>query len=132
MAHNTAATAPEQLPVAPPSGHPIDLVHLARQTLGDSGLQEEVLRLFDQLQHTYFSRLETSTNRNELMVNLHALKGAAAGVGAFALARLARTAEDELRAGAAVNPERVDDIGMAVEELSAYISSIVPEELEDY
>jgi len=104
---------------------PLDLNHLARQTLGDAGLQEEVLRLFDQLQHAYFGRLEASTTRNELMVHLHALKGAAVGVGAFALAELARVAEDELRAGAPVNPERVDDIGMAVEETSAYIAALV-------
>lgn len=107
---------------------PLDLQHLARQTLGDAGLQEEVLRLFDELQRTYFDRLEGSTTRNELIVNLHALKGAAVGVGAFALAELARVAEDELRAGAPVNPERVDDIGLAVEEASAYIATLVDRE----
>ena len=130
MARNIAAAEPEYGTdaVAPAVVHPLDMQHLARQTLGDAGLQDEVLRLFDELQRTYFDRLESSTTRNDLMVNLHALKGAAAGVGAFALSELARAAEDELRTGAPVNPERVDDIGMAVEETSAYIATLIDDD----
>ena len=100
---------------------PIDMVHLSRQTLGDSGLEMEVLRLFDQMSHVYYERLETSTTVKDLLVNLHTIKGAAAGIGAFGLAELARVAETELREGAAVNPERIDDLHVAVEELSAFI-----------
>jgi HPt (histidine-containing phosphotransfer) domain-containing protein len=77
---------------------------------------------------TYYGRLEMSSTRNDLMVNLHALRGAASGVGAFALAQLARTAEDELRAGAPVNPERIDDIGLAVEEVRAFIGPLIADE----
>ena len=111
------------------AGRPLDMAHFARQTLGDWSLGVEVLRLFDEMQRTYFDRLETSTNRNDLLVNLHALKGAAAGVGAFALATLARTAEDELRAGAPVNPERIADIEMAVEEVSAFIGALLDDQM---
>ena len=46
----------------------------------------------------------------------------ASGIGAFGLAELARVAEAELRDGAPVNPERIDDLHVAVEELSAFIS----------
>ena len=109
-------------------GQPLDMVHFAKQTLGDWSLGVEVLRLFDDMQRTYFDRLETSTTRNDLLVNLHALKGAAAGVGAFALAQLARTAEDELRTGAPVNPERIADIEMAVEEVSTFIDTLLEDE----
>lgn len=101
---------------------PIDLEHLSRQTLGDEGLEQEVLRLFDQMSQVYRDRLETSTTVPELLRNLHTLKGAAAGVGAFALAELARVAETELREGAPVNPERIDDLNVAVEEVSAFIA----------
>ena len=69
---------------------PIDLDHLRRQTLGDSGLEMEVLRLFDEMTHVYYGRLESSTTVSDLLANLHTLKGAAAGVGAFGLAELAR------------------------------------------
>lgn len=101
--------------------HPIDMDHLSRQTLGDPGLELEVLRLFDAMSHTYYARLEGSTNVDELLRNLHTLKGAAAGVGAFGLAELARVAEAELRDGAPVNPERIDDLSVAVEEVSSFI-----------
>jgi hypothetical protein len=40
---------------------PIDMVHLAKQTLGDKGLELEVLRMFDETAHIYFGRLERST-----------------------------------------------------------------------
>jgi len=98
------------------------MAHLSRQTLGDHNLELEVLRLFDEMSHTYYSRLESSTTVDELLVNLHTLKGAAAGIGAFGLADLARVTESELRGGAPVNPERIDDLHVAVEELSAFIA----------
>jgi HPt (histidine-containing phosphotransfer) domain-containing protein len=100
---------------------PIDMEHLSRQTLGDPGLEMEVLRLFDEMSHVYYGRLETSTTVPDLLRNLHTLKGAASGIGAFGLAELARVAESELREGAPVNPERIDDLHLAVEELSAFI-----------
>ena len=100
---------------------PIDMVHLSRQTLGDPGLEMEVLRLFDEMSHVYYGRLETSTNVPDLLRNLHTLKGAASGIGAFGLAELARVAETELHEGSPVNPERIDDLHVAVEELSVFI-----------
>ena len=101
---------------------PIDLEHLSKQTLGDEGLEIEVLRLFDEMSHVYYARLEQSTNVADLLRNLHTLKGAAAGIGAFGLAELARVAEAELRQGAPVNPEWIDDLNVAVEEVSAFIA----------
>ncbi len=102
---------------------PIDMDHLSRQTLGDPGLELEVLRMFDEMSRVYYERLETSTTVDDLLRNLHTLKGAAAGVGAFALAELARVAETELREGVPVNPERIDDLNMAVQEVSAFIAA---------
>ncbi len=102
---------------------PIDMEHLSQQTMGDSGLELEVLRLFDQMSHVYYGRLERSTTVPDLLTNLHALKGAAAGIGAFGLAELARLTESELRAGGMVNPERIDDLNVAVEEVSAFIQA---------
>ena len=101
---------------------PIDMDHLSKQTLGDEGLELEVLRLFDEMSHVYYARLEQSTNVPDLLRNLHTLKGAAAGVGAFGIAELARVAEAELRQGSPVNPERIDDLNVAVEEVSAFIA----------
>lgn len=119
---NTAKAVPIEAP-QPESRRPIDMEHLGRQTLGDAGLEEEVLRLFDEMTHVYYERLEVSTTVEELLRNLHTLKGAAAGVGAFGLAELARVAETELREGGPVNPERIDDLAMAVQEVSAFIQT---------
>jgi hypothetical protein len=123
MRGESAAKAAE---IAFPDGkgqRPIDMAHLSHQTMGDSGLELEVLRLFDEMSHVYYGRLEQSTTVPELLMNLHALKGAAAGVGAFGLADLAKVTETELREGAMVNPERIDDLHVAVEEVSAFIQA---------
>lgn len=118
-----SAAKPVGLPASKPEiGRPIDLDHLSKQTLGDAGLELEVLRMFDEMSHVYYHRLEESTTVPELLRNLHTLKGAAAGIGAFALADLARVAETELREGAPVNPERIDDLNVAVEEVSTFIA----------
>lgn len=101
---------------------PIDLRFLSAQTMGDPGLELEVLRLFDEMSHVYYGRLETSTSEADLLANLHTLRGAAAGIGAFGLAELARVAETALREGAPVNPEQIEDLGVAVEEVSTYIA----------
>lgn len=107
---------------------PIDLIHLAKQTLGDRGLELEVLRMFDVTARAYFARLEESTTVDELLRHLHTLKGAAAGIGAVDIRDLAATAERELRDGLPVNPERIDDIEMAVVECSAWIEGVLARE----
>jgi len=104
---------------------PIDMVHLSKQTLGDHGLECEVLRLFDQMARVYFGRLESSTTEADVLRHLHTLKGAASGIGAWTIADLAKAAEDEIRGGAPVNPERIDDLDIAIQEVSAFIGDIL-------
>jgi HPt (histidine-containing phosphotransfer) domain-containing protein len=104
----------------------VDLTHLAKQTLGDKGLEQEVLRLFDESSRVYFDRIERSTSVDELRRHLHTLAGAAAGVGARAIAELARTVEVDLQEGKPVNPERIEDLHMAVVECSAWIERVLP------
>jgi HPt (histidine-containing phosphotransfer) domain-containing protein len=108
--------------------HPIDRVHLARQTLGDKGLELEVLRMFDDTMRVYFGRLETSTTREELLRHLHTIRGAAAGVGATTIALLARRAEADLRDDLPVDPERIADLEMAITECSAFIEALLEDE----
>jgi HPt (histidine-containing phosphotransfer) domain-containing protein len=104
---------------------PIDMAHLAKQTLGDKGLELEVLRMFDETARIYFGRIELSASVEELLRHLHTLRGAALGIGAGAIASLASAAESELREGAPVNPERIHDLDMAVQECSAFIESLL-------
>ena len=106
----------------PQAQRPIDMVHLSRQSLGDPGLEEEILRMFDQLAGAYVSRLRSAVNRDDILLNLHSLKGASAGVGATGVSGLAAEAEIECRKSGKLSGERLPDIGMSVEEVRAFIS----------
>ncbi len=107
------------------ASRPIDLVHLAKQCLGDENLELEILRLFDKTMATYFDRLKHAASFDDLAVNLHALKGASAGVGAWAVADIAQVMEHELREGRPLAIERIDDLGVAVEEVRGFISRML-------
>ena len=104
---------------------PIDLVHLARQTLGDRSLENEVLRMFDTQLGVYFSRVRASRDPDELVMGLHTLRGASAGIGATLLAELARDAQAELEETGRLDEETLDDMAMAVAETSAYIARLL-------
>lgn len=107
---------------------PIDLVHLAKQCLGDEHLEYEILRLFDTTVKTYFSRLELASTADELVMSLHSIKGAAGGVGAFTVADLAKAAEAEVHAGRPLSPERIADLGIAIEEVRTFITRMLSNE----
>jgi len=107
------------------SNRPIDLVHLSRQSLGDSGLEAEILRMFDQMVMTHMSRIRQSADIEMTLFNLHALKGAAAGVGANNIAILARAAEMETKLAGKLSHECLADLRMAVEEVRYFIAELL-------
>jgi HPt (histidine-containing phosphotransfer) domain-containing protein len=75
------------------SAAPIDLAHLRRYTMGDSGLELEILGLFaDQLPITIGALLNAPSEKDWAMA-AHTLKGSARAVGAWPLATLAEGAE---------------------------------------
>jgi HPt (histidine-containing phosphotransfer) domain-containing protein len=75
---------------------PVDLAHLARYTRGDRALNCEIFRLFSehcaQSTRSLGAMLEARDGKGWRDA-AHALKGAAAGIGAFALADCAGKAE---------------------------------------
>ena len=75
----------------------VDLVHLNRYTGGDRALNEEILSLFEQQCHEMLARLDsfaTASGEDKHWREItHTLKGAARGIGAFALADAAAEAE---------------------------------------
>lgn len=107
------------------ASRPIDLVHLSRQSLGDAGLEAEILRMFDQMVVTYMSKIRQSMNFDETLLNLHSLKGAAAGVGASNIAILAKAAEMETKLAGKPSHECLADLRMAVEEVRHFIAEIL-------
>lgn len=107
---------------------PVDLVHLAKQCLGDENLELEVLRLFDNTVKDYFARLKLATSFDVIAMTLHSLKGAAAGVGAWSIADLAKQMEHEMRSGRPLSQERVDDLGLVVEDVRSFIARMLASE----
>lgn len=80
----------ENLPPARP--RPLDMEHLARQTMGDRALEQEVLALFAHHIGTILHSIQLADTAERLRL-AHTLKGAARSVGAFALADCAERLE---------------------------------------
>ncbi len=88
---------------------PVDLVHLARYTGGDRALNAEVLQLFlDQSAQLLRQMHDALENRDQKSWHeiAHSLKGAARGIGAFALADAAAVAEPVALAADAPGAQR--------------------------
>jgi hypothetical protein len=109
-------------PAVRPVSRPLDMLHLARQSMGDPGLELEILRMFDEIVAVHFARLEQATSVPDLLTHLHTIKAASAGVGAWSLAEHAHIMERELEAGEPVNPERVDDIHVSLTEVRDFVA----------
>ncbi len=107
------------------NGRPIDLVYLARQTLGDPGLEAEILMLFSRMASTYLDRISNSDDENEIAHGLHSLKGAAAGIGAAGIAMEAQAAEGEFRETGKLSDERLSDLAIKVEEAQVFITGLL-------
>lgn len=73
--------------------HPVDLVHLARYTFGNSDLETELLELFHKQSMIYFDRLRQADGLRAQCEAAHSLKGCARGIGAWRVAELAEMAE---------------------------------------
>src|SRR4051812_28422018 len=110
LMENPTDTDCADTPSLAPEDHPIDLVHLARTTLGDRNLEREVLQLFDRQSTLLIARMRTAAP-NGVAALAHTLKGSALGIGAW---RVARAAEVLERAGG-----RNGEIGSALDQLSA-------------
>ncbi|MBB6178851.1 Hpt domain-containing protein [Pseudorhizobium flavum] len=85
---------PTQRALSPSQSRPIDLVHLARQTMGDKTLEVEILQIF--ARQARKAMLEMSSGESSVIIAVaHRLKGAASSVGAFTVADLAMRIEEK-------------------------------------
>jgi HPt (histidine-containing phosphotransfer) domain-containing protein len=85
--------------VAASGDRPVDLVHLARQSLGDPALEAEILMLFRRQAPQLADRMRRTEAAGPVADLAHTLKGSALGIGAFALARAAAALEAACRTG---------------------------------
>jgi len=83
-------------PLAPDDG-PIDIEHLHRMTLGDAGLEREVLAMFSAQAVRLIGTLATLPA--DAVALAHTLKGSARAIGAFGVADAAECLEAAIRSG---------------------------------
>ena len=83
-------------PLAPDDG-PIDTEHLQRMTLGNAGLEREVLAMFSAQTVSLIGRLMTFPADAGALA--HTLKGSARAIGAFAVAGAAERLEAAVQQG---------------------------------
>ncbi len=98
----------------------LDLVHLDRQTMGDAGLRSEVLQLMLAELDALLPQIaaQEGPTRRDLA---HRLKGAARGVGAFALGAVAERIER--------GPDRpglVAELEARAQDLRAFVAALMP------
>src|ERR1700720_3196593 len=83
-------------PLVPDDG-PIDTDHLQRMTLGDAGLEREVLAIFSAQAVSLVGILATLPSHAGALA--HTLKGSARAIGAFSVADAAGRLETVIRSG---------------------------------
>lgn len=93
---------------------PIDLVHLARQTLGDRSLEREVLNLFVVQARSVLTQMETAHPGRSRADLAHTLKGSARSVGAWHVAQEAEACETLHEANEASWQAAIERLALAV------------------
>ena len=104
---------------------PIDLVHLARTTLGDPSMEGEMLEAFGLRASLLILRMRQAA-RSTICAAAQALKGSARGIGAWRIASAAEAVE--LAAASGAEPElksAVDRLGVVAEETRAAIAELL-------
>ena len=103
---------------------PVDLVHLSRYTMGDRGLETELLELFRQQARVYLARMENAAGPEDWQNAAHSLKGSAKAVGAWAVAA-AEGAEAMRSADIASLRSQIAVIDAKISAASAYIDDLL-------
>jgi HPt (histidine-containing phosphotransfer) domain-containing protein len=108
-------------PSLAPDDRPIDLVHLARMTLGDRSLEREVLQLFDRQSALLIARMRNAAP-DGIVTIAHTMKGSARGIGAW---RVARAAEAVELSGSAEIAGALAHLAAAADEARAVIADLL-------
>lgn len=103
----------------------IDLVHLSKYTLGDRDLECELLGLFRSQSGVYLKRLEAAASLTDWKEAAHSLKGSAKGIGAWAIADHAETAEQLNGIEETVREETLQSMRATVDETIAHIAILL-------
>ena len=107
---------------------PVDLVHLAKYTMGNRDLELEVLTLFTKQSLIYLERLRNAADQQTWKEAAHTLKGSARGIGAWGVADA--VASIEHRSDEAMGPEKdvmIAELTVTVEDANAFIDGLICE-----
>jgi len=102
---------------------PVDLVHLARHTLGNRDLEREVLQIFTRQSVVYLDRIRRAKNGSERLMAAHTIKGSARGIGAWEVADLAEGLE-----GPAASAAQIAQLAAAVEKTNGFITALLDDQ----
>ena len=108
----------------------LDRAHLERMTLGNRGLEQEVLELFDRQAELLVIRMRKGGSLGDsaaVSALAHALKGSASGIGAGEVARAAELTERAARASAEECSAAIDRLAAAVDKARALIAGLLRE-----
>ena len=108
-------------PLAPDDG-PIDFEHLKRMTLGDAGLEQEVLAMFSAQSAKLVDTLAAMPADAGALA--HTLKGSARAIGAFAVADAAARLEAVMASGSDPS-DALAELGEAVALARAAIEAVL-------
>ncbi|MCT2577828.1 MAG: histidine kinase [Mesorhizobium sp.] len=97
---------------------PVDMAHLARQTMDDRALEQEVLALFVQQALSVRDKI-VDADAKERVLLAHGLKGSARGIGAFAVAECAAAIEKQPEDGRILRK-----LGVLIDEVRDFIAAI--------
>ncbi|WP_298421386.1 hypothetical protein [Rhodoblastus sp.] len=116
-------SGPQELSSARDADSPIDLVHLARQTMGDRELEQELLALFDRQAAQIADKLRSARSDLTGAELAHKLKGSARAIGAAAVAIAADHYEHAARAGV-LRQDDADRLVAATAEARAFLREL--------
>jgi HPt (histidine-containing phosphotransfer) domain-containing protein len=121
-------------PVGPvPGAEPFDRAHLARYTLGSPTLEREILGLFLAQLPLSIEQLRFAATDREWQIAAHTIKGSARAVGAWAIAALARDAEQSSAIDDEAERDRIlASLEAACESAESYVAAIFPPERQPH
>jgi HPt (histidine-containing phosphotransfer) domain-containing protein len=105
VASPAIAAAPPAVAVVPPAivAGVIDMEHLSHMTLGERGLETEVLRLFERQAELLLARMR-EVGPEGVATLAHTLSGSAKGIGAWRVAAAAEATECAVKQSAPLDP----------------------------
>lgn len=112
------------------SERPVDLVHLAKYTMGNRDLEHEVLNLFARQSTIYLERLRKAADTQTWVEAAHTLKGSACGIGAWHVAEVVEAIETlNFAADTEDKRDKMLELAESIEQANSFIEGLLDKEM---